>query len=380
MKKLFIFLTTFVLSSHAFQAIGADTVFSNKQAAKLIDDLASGNGPGIQYIMVDKDKVIFEYCSGLSDIKNKIPLTLTHTMAAFSMTKIITAIAVLQLSERQELRIDDQAATYIKHPYSSEITIRQLLNHTSGIPNPIPLNWVHLAKNHGLFDEDKALAAILRENPKSPHLPGEEYSYSNIGYWLLGKIVEAVTQKKYQNYIQKSIFEPLHLKPEEIGFVIYVPGHHAKGYLSKYSFMNLLKGFITDKEVWGEYEGRWLHIQDVYVNGPAFGGAVGSAKAFSCIMQDLLSEHSILLNKSTKQLLFSQQKISSGKNIETTLGWHIGDLNRTRYFFKEGGGAGFHCEMRVYPAAGLASVIMSNRTSFNSRKQLSRIDQHFVRP
>jgi len=378
MKHLWIFLTAVVLISHVSQATGVETMLNNKRVTKLINDLAPGDGPGIQYVIVDKDKVIFENSSGLSDIKNKTPLRLTHTMAAFSMTKTITAIAVLQLSERPGLRIDDKAARFIEHPYSPEITIRQLLNHTSGIPNPIPLKWVHLVKNHSLFDEGKALAVILEENPKSVSLPGEEYRYSNIGYWLLGKIIEAVTQQDYQSYIQKNIFEPLGLKPEEIDFAVHAPDNHAKGYLEKYSFTNLLKGFVTNKEVWGGYEGSWLHIQDVYVNGPAFGGLIGSAKAFSCILQNLLSENSVVLSQSTERLLYSQQKNSSGKNIDMTLGWHIGELNGIRYFFKEGGGAGFHCEMRVYPSDGLASVIMTNRTSFNSRRQLSIIDKHFI--
>ena len=378
MKHLLIFLTTVILVSHASQATGVETMLNYHRVTKLIDDLAPGDGPGIQYIIVDKDKVIFEYSSGLSDIENKTSLRLTHTMAAFSMTKTITAIVVLQLAERQKLRIDDKAGRYIEHPYSPEITIRQLLNHVSGIPNPIPLKWVHLAKDHSLFDEGKALAAILKENPKSISSPGEKYVYSNIGYWLLGKIVEAVTKQDYQSYIQKNMFEPLHLESEEIGFVIRAPDNHAKGYLSKYSILNLLKGFVTNKEVWGEYEGSWLHIQDVYVNGPAFGGVIGSAKAFSRILQDLLSENSMMLSKSTKELLYSQQKNGSGKNIDVTLGWHIGELNDIRYFFKEGGGAGFHCEMRVYPTVGLASVIMTNRTSFNSKKQLSSIDKHFI--
>jgi hypothetical protein len=62
-----------------------------------------------------------------------------------------------------------------------------------------------------------------------------------------------------------------------------------------------------------------------------------------------------------------------------TLGWHVGELNGLRYFYKEGGGAGFHCEMRIYPSIGLASVIMTNKTSFDSRKELSRIDKNVVR-
>ena len=60
-----------------------------------------------------------------------------------------------------------------------------------------------------------------------------------------------------------------------------------------------------------------------------------------------------------------------------TLGWHLGMMGGVHYFYKEGGGAGFHSEMRVYPTKGLATVIMTNMTSFNSRKRLGKIDQLF---
>lgn len=58
-----------------------------------------------------------------------------------------------------------------------------------------------------------------------------------------------------------------------------------------------------------------------------------------------------------------------------TPGWHIGSGHGGRYYFKEGGGGGYHCEMRVYPSQGIASVIMVNRTVFNSRKFLNALDK-----
>jgi len=138
--------------------------------------------------------------------------------------------------------------------------------------------------------------------------------------------------------------------------------------------MNLLKSFLIEDTTWGEYEDNWLHINNVYLNGPAFGGAIGSARAFSRILQSLLSDKSVLLSGNTKQHLYSQETTHSGKKIDMTLGWHIGELNDKKYYFKEGGGAGFHSEMRIYPDMNLATVIMVNRTSFNTRKQLSNLD------
>jgi CubicO group peptidase (beta-lactamase class C family) len=118
---------------------GDDAIQPFELVANLIDRCAWPDGPGIQYIIVDKDKVLFEHSSGLADIKNHTLLSMNHTMAAFSMTQIITAIATLQRVEKQKLNMDGTVDRYIKHPYSPDITIRQLLNHTSGIPNPIPI-------------------------------------------------------------------------------------------------------------------------------------------------------------------------------------------------------------------------------------------------
>ena len=61
-----------------------------------------------------------------------------------------------------------------------------------------------------------------------------------------------------------------------------------------------------------------------------------------------------------------------------TLGWQVGDVEGSEYYFKEGGGGGYHCEMRIYPAQRLASLIMVNRTVFNSRKFLNTLDKEFV--
>jgi CubicO group peptidase (beta-lactamase class C family) len=229
------------------------------------------------------------------------------------------------------------------------------------------------------FDENAALKNVLKSNPKQKYRPGEKYSYTNIGYWLLGKIIEKASQQEYSEYVQQHIFTPLMIKPEELGFAIVRPENHAHGYLEKYSFMNLVKGFLLDDAVWGEYEGDWLRINDVYLNGPSFGGAIGTASAFSRILQDMLREHSVLLSDKTRDSLLQTIQNNSNENVEMTLGWHIGDLAGVRYFFKEGGGAGFHCEMRIYPNKGVGSVVMVNQTSLDTKKMLRILDAEFLK-
>jgi hypothetical protein len=86
---------------------------------------------------------------------------------------------------------------------------------------------------------------------------------------------------------------------------------------------------------------------------------------------------SVLLNTATKRLLETQQTDGRGRKIPMTLGWNVGHVNGTVYFFKEGGGGGFHSEMRLYPEKDIASVVMVNSTVFNSTKFLNRMDRTF---
>jgi D-alanyl-D-alanine carboxypeptidase len=344
----------------------------------ILDQQAGSRVPGLQYIVVDADQTLFDYAGGWADIQNRQPMTPCTTLMAYSMTKTITAVSVLQLVERGDLSLDGHVSLYVpNNPYGDQITIRQLLDHTSGIPNPIPLRWAHLVEEDAAFDEDAALGQVLRDNPRRDFDAGAKYAYSNIDYWLLGKIVEKVTRDSYANHVRANVIMPLGIPANEMGFAIPDPAAHAKGYLARYSMINLLKGFVTDSKYWGNYEGNWLQLKSHQLNGPAFGGLVGTARGFSKFLRDQLQRKSVLFDQKTKRLLETQQTNNAGAPIPMTLGWHIGETNRVIYFFKEGGGGGFHSEMRLYPSLGVASVVMTNDTQFNSTSFLNRVDGAF---
>jgi D-alanyl-D-alanine carboxypeptidase len=345
----------------------------------ILDRLAGSDVPGIQYTVIDADRIVFDYAGGWADIKNQRKMTPETTLMAYSMTKTFTAVAVMQLVERGELTFDDEIDRYLQTPYAGHgITVRQLIDHTAGLANPIPLRWVHLATEHASFDEGIALARILRDNSRLKYDPGQKFFYSNIGYWLLGKIIEKITGAPYAAYIRANVLQPLKLTAHEMNFVIPDPARHANGYLAKYSFMNLIKGFVTDPRVWDGYESRWLRLKSVYVNGPAFGGLVGPATGFSRFLQDQLRTESVLLNAKTKRAFEAQQADQGGKPIPMTLGWHMGKVDGTAFFFKEGGGGGYHSEMRLYPKKGIGSVVMVNGTEFRSSTFLNDLDAAFL--
>src|SRR5262245_59467737 len=213
-------------------------------------------------------------------------MTPDTTMMAYSMSKTITAAAVLQLVDSGALKLAAASATYLTNfPYPREITIRQLLTHTSGIPNPVPLSWIHPASRHDGFDENAALSAVLQKYARLSFTPGTRFAYSNIGYWLLAGIVERAAQMSFMTFVRSRIMDRLGIPSSELGYATDGT-NHARGYLEKYSFLNLIKRFFVAPEFIGKYEGAWLQIKDHYLNGPAFGGLVGSGRGFAKFLQD----------------------------------------------------------------------------------------------
>ena len=331
--------------------------------------------PGLQYLVVNAAGTVFEYAGGFADLATRRPMTVDTTLMAYSMSKTITAAAVLQLVGAGTVQLDEPLAAYVDHqPYGDRVTVRQLLCHTSGLPNPIPLRWVHPAAGPGTFDEAAALADVLRRHGRLASAPGSKYRYSNIGYWLLGRVVERASGQPFVSYVADHVVRPLGITPHDLAYFVVDPRRHATGYLEKYSVINVIKGLVIDRGLIGRYSGSWLEIRPHYPDGPAFGGLVGSARGFGAFLRDQLQPHSRLFDDRTRALFYESQHTTGGRPIAMTLGWHTGTANGSPCFYKEGGGGGFHCMMRLYPAAGRGSVVMTNATGVDVRGLLDRID------
>jgi len=343
-----------------------------------LDRQVQRSTPGLQYTAVDETSTLFAYANGFADLAGHRQMRPSTTLMAYSMSKTFTAAAVLQLVESGGLRLDDPVSRYLDwQPYGSVITVRHLLTHTSGVPNPIPLRWVHAPAAHASFDERGALLDVLGRHRRLDFAPGARFRYSNIGYWLLGGVIERASAEPFVDYMERCVLRRLDIPADELSYRIVDPAVHAIGYLEKYSFINLIKRWLIDSELIGEYSGRWLQNRDHYLNGPSFGGLVGSSAGVARFLRDQLRDSPQLFSRTTRDLFFGQQRTTSGP-IPMTLGWHIGVLGTARYFFKEGGGGGFHCMMRLYPERKLGTVVMANATNVDVKALLDRADAHFM--
>jgi D-alanyl-D-alanine carboxypeptidase len=342
----------------------------------------SGRIPGIQYVVVDSHDVRYEYYGGRRDVSSDDPVTSDTTFMSSSTTKTLTAAAVLQLKGRNMIDLAESLSMYFpSHPYGHDIKINHLLNQTSGVPNPLPLKWLHLVEDHESFDADKALQDVLKRHSKLRFIPGSRYAYSNISYWLLGKVIEHVSGMLYDDYMRKNIIGPLGISNKDLDFQIVNIDNHACGHLRRFSPLGLLIPFMMSKEIFSEKAENRLRFRPVYMDGAPYGGLIGTALAFSKFLQDQLSPNSILFNDKTKDLFYSEQIDSRKHLIETTLGWHRGKLLGVEYFGKPGGGPGFQSNMRIYPSKGIATVWLANETGVSEgpiHKLTDNMDKYFL--
>ncbi len=336
--------------------------------------------PSLQYRLFSREAVLHSYTNGMADVKNGIPATDITSYHAFSITKTFTAIAILQLAEQKKLDVDQPVKNFLMSiPYTEPITIKQLLTHSAGIPNPVPLSWIHLAGDHQSFDTRNFFKKVLLKNSKLKSDPNIKFAYSNLGYVLLGEIIEKVSGLSFENYIRQHILKPLNITPEKLDFLIPDTTHHAKGYHRKNSLSYfLLDFFINTGKYMDETEGKWKPFRNNYVNGAAYGGLIGRADALVIYAKELLQHEPVLLTNASMQLMLTENKTTRGKATGMCMSWFTGTLHGHNFYTHAGGGGGYYCEIRIYPGIGIGSVIMFNRTGMTDERFLDKIDKWVI--
>jgi len=377
--SLVLMMTT--LGTLAIATTEAGPSDAETRARRVLDQMiADGDTPGLQYLFVSADAVLYSYQAGMANRVDRVPVTDRTTFNAYSVIKTFTTAAILKLAEQGKLDIDEPIAKYLdRFPYDKSPTIRQTLSHTGGFPTPIPLSWVHLADEHAGFDRKKFLNDVLDKNSRLKSEPGESYAYSNVGYLLLGAVIEKVSGQPYTDYVEQQLIRPLALRDgETLAFTIAQPQTHARGYIKRWSLLNAVLGFFIDRDRFLDGQsGSWLQFRNFYANGAAYGGLIGNAHGLARYLQAWLSPGK-LLSPASRELLFAPAHTRDGKALPRSVGWLIGALHGETYYAHIGGAAGYYCEIRLYPRLGRASVVMLNRTAAGHLHLLDRIDEGFV--
>lgn len=179
--------------------------FTNILDAWLPQKIAYEYMPSLSIAVSLNKKVLYHKSFGFADAETHLAASIKTRYHAASISKLCTAIAIMQLVERGALALRNPAMRYLlptSHTIDNRITIEHLLSHTSGMwRDGLSTHW-----SDGNFPTD--LTSILT-NKTLAFDPGTQFKYSNVGYAVLGKIIETVTGFTYNDYMKKHIFDPL---------------------------------------------------------------------------------------------------------------------------------------------------------------------------
>jgi len=340
--------------------------------------------PGLSLVVVKDGKMIYNKSFGLADGPNRIPATPETIYHWGSMTKPTTATAIMQLHERGALNIEDLVTKYlpdfrVQYPSSSSerITIRHLLNHSSGIGNPNILEFVH-EEGEPFPDQVELAQRLLDGNNKLQFEPGTDAMYTNLGYTVLGAVVEAVAGQPHKDYAVENIFRPLKMEHTDYVYSDETRQYAAVGSQPNGSITSAMLPMMVDTDAWirESVNGRmWFKHGNADFTGAA-GVRSPTSDAARFVMAFLnggeLNGAQILSPESVAMMFHDGhiepkggQTASLYKGVKHGLGWMIWpDGERLRIMHPGSVPMGFSATMQLYPEERLGIIVHGNEWAY----------------
>lgn len=170
---------------------------------KIFEKWDKPNFPGCALAVIKDGRIVYKRGYGMANLDHDVPITPSTVFFVASVTKQFTAAAIVLLAQQGKLSLDDEVRKYIPAvpDFGTPITIRHLIHHTSGLRDWLP----------GAALPDDVLELVSRQKELN-FRPGEKDLYSNMGYALLGMIVERVSRQSLREFARANIFQPLGMK------------------------------------------------------------------------------------------------------------------------------------------------------------------------
>ena len=176
-------------------------------AEKLLADTYPTDGPGAAVLVARGDEVIYRGARGLASVELKVPLSPDQSFRIGSVTKQFAAAGLLQLVDAGKLGLEDPLSKFLPDfPNAAKITVRQLLDHTSGVKSYTDIAGIM----DGPIRQDLTTAALIARFTDQPvdFAPGEGWAYNNSGYVLVGAVIEAISGKPWHVQLSESELAP----------------------------------------------------------------------------------------------------------------------------------------------------------------------------
>jgi len=305
----------------------------------LFQDFNQPASPGASVMVIRRGKVVVAKGYGLANLEDKTPCRPDTNFRLASVTKQFTAMAVLMLVERKQVSFDERLTDiFPEFPgYGRQITIRQLLNHTSGLLDYEDL----IPKGTEIPVLDQDVLRLLLQQDRTYFPPGTKYRYSNSAYALLALVVEVRSGNTFPYFLQKNIFRPLRMNNSlayEQGLSI-VP-HRAYGYSADASSFKRTDQSLTSS-VLGD------------------GGIYSSVADLFCWDQALYTDK--LVSRKILKLAFTPGPATDLPDTRYGFGWYVSSYRGLREIWHRGSTLGFTTRITRFPDRKFTVIILANR-------------------
>jgi CubicO group peptidase (beta-lactamase class C family) len=311
----------------------------SEKADALLAGLIETNDPGLAVLVAQGGKILFEKGCGLADREHHVPVIPQTAFLIGSVTKQFTASAILKLQEEGKLSVNDKLSKYIPDfPRGDEVTLRQLLTHTSGIHN--------YNEDPGFFDRatNDTTEAFIEAMKKEPYDfdPGAKWSYVNSGYLVLGYIVEKVSGQTYGDFLRENFFQPLGMTNTGVYRAQLALPHEALGYSLG---TNGFEPALNSHPLWfGGAGALYSTVEDLYRwNEGIFNDRVLGAAS---------------LNAAFSPVKEYEEQVNSDSGYG--FGWEVRHTRGLRVIWHEGGLPGFRSMLLRVPDEKLTVAILAN--------------------
>jgi len=371
-------------------AVFADSILAQGQSLDefILEKMKADHAPGLGACIVKKDKLVWIKAFGWADIENKKPMTENTIQNIGSISKTITATAVMQLWEKGKFKLDDDVNGYlpfsVRNPHFPDdpITFRQLLTHKSSIkdgpayeqsyacgdPAVSLKDWIkgYLVPGGKYFSEE---GNFQTWKPGTIEIPKGPRAYTNVGFGLLGYLVELISGQDFSEYCKKNIFTPLGMKNTGWSLADVEIANHAIPYtfISEHfqlpegmTFETFLPRYGKEKQSikTGELFAHCLYSFFNYPDGTIRTSVRELSQFLRAYINDGVYENNTILKKETIRTMLSDEHFGRG------LCWYELKLKNGDTAWGHGGGdPGISTQMLFRPEDGVGVILFFNYDS-----------------
>lgn len=317
--------------------------------ARLAGECASGHFAGIAVVRVD-DREVYSRTCGTADVDAGTPITRDSRFKIYSMSKLLTALAIMRLVELDRMGLDAPVARYVPDLPATwgAVTIRQLLQHTSGLPD-----LTQALLEAYTTDHPSAMRVVLADTAKAAvppaFTPGEKWRYNNFGYELLADAGARAAGVPFEQVLQEQVFDRAGMRDAVVDRIAYTEGKRHSA---------------ADPRLVRGYNGKPGELKQALSYSFV---QLGAGSAFATIDDLLALDRAIAGGRVVSA---DTWRAMTGTRIQTmpddpTRGWGLGmalrELNGMRMQSHSGGTNGYISNFVRYPESNAVLVVLSNR-------------------